>query len=155
MERASESMSILIPGPESLRRRACEERMSWALIEWFSEVEPLAWAAVEARYGTQRPDKLFLVLGQTLAKGFSITHREYGSSACEVTIKAAAKVPSISDGHIFLGYAFEKVSTAIGCFEVAAEGSSREYSLFFQTHPSWPTKLLKRSLYVRLQTMYR
>jgi hypothetical protein len=145
----------LIPGPDPLRRRVCQERMSWALIEWFSAVEALAWAAVEARYGAQRPDKIFLVLGQTLAKEFSITHREYGSSACEVAIQAAAKVPSISDGHIFLGHAFERVSTATGSFEVAAQGSSREYSLFFETHISYPTKLLKRSLYIRLKGMYR
>ena len=159
LARQNGSMSVLIPGPDPLVRRACVDLQDWLLVEWFSTVEPLAWLAVEARFCARRPDQIFLVLGQTLTMEYSITHQEHEASSCEASVETAAGIPSVVEANVFLGHRMQTAS-ASGGFEVSAgrserDGQPRRYSVYLEIHPSCPMKLLKRTLYKRISAMYK
>jgi len=152
-------MSILIPGKDPLLHRAFEELQDWRLVEWFSTVEPLAWAAVEARFAYNRPDRIFLVRGQTVTTEYAITHQEHEYSECEALLEATAGVPSVVDANVFLGHRLRHASASLG-FEVSVQkenagNQQRKYSVYLETVPSTPVKMLKRTLYKRLSTMHR
>lgn len=154
------SMSMLIPGPDPLRSRFCEARQAWRLVNWFLAVEPFAWAAIENRFGDQRPDHIFLVLGQTLANEFAITHQQYGSPGCEVSITTTVDLPAVADTTLFLGHGVQTVSPSRGIWEVFAQRSAdtlpRSYSVFLQTCESMgPMKLVKPTRSSRISFIHK
>jgi hypothetical protein len=152
-------MSVLIPGDDPLRRRVCLDKQNWHLLHWFSTVESLAWEAVEARLD-RRPDRIFLVMGQTLTTEYAITHQEYDYSGCEASVELKVTAPPVVGTNIFLGHGFQHASAAMG-FEISAkkdpaDEKPREYSVFLETHESAPiTRLKRRSLVARLKSMHR
>ena len=107
-------MSILIPGRDPLLRRASIDHQDWLLVEWFSTVEALAWIAVEVRFASSRPDRIFLVTGQTLTLEYAITHQEQEYSACEASVETTAGVPSVVEANVFLGHSLHNASASVG-----------------------------------------
>src|SRR5271168_1628037 len=86
---SKESMSVLVPNQDGLRRRACVGEHAQQLKTWFAAVQPNAWAYVTA--STQkRPPKIFLVTEQTLATSYAIAHEHERSITCEVSVEANA-----------------------------------------------------------------
>lgn len=86
LQRATQtaSMSVLIPGHDTLLHRVCPDRHWWRLLEWFSAIEGRAWEAASAAWaGPRRPDKILLVTGQTLTAEYAICHQEHEQSGCE------------------------------------------------------------------------
>jgi hypothetical protein len=152
-------MSVLIAGNEPLLRRACIARQNWLLVDWFATVEALAWVAVEARYGSKRPDRIFLVTGQTLATEYALTHQEHNAVVCEATVEASVQLPSIVNAEVFLGHGLKKASASIGfdfCqMKTLCDGRPRQYSLFLETFESAPIKLLSRRLSTRIAAMHK
>jgi hypothetical protein len=141
------SMSVLIPGHDTLQYRACLDQHDWGLLKWFGDVEAAAWEAATARCGCDRPDKISLVKGQTLTNEYWICHQEKSETVCEALIEAGTGLPLVLECGVLLGTKFRKVTASIG-FEVSpriseSDRNSRLYSLFFETEDSYPTNLFK------------
>jgi hypothetical protein len=139
------SMSVLIPGQGALSYRACVEHEKARLICWFAQVEIRAWEWVNALYrdSDSRPNKIFLVTGQTLTPEFDIAHQEDHAMDCEILVEPKVGVPKIIEAHAILGYQFRKVSASLG-FRSSGPASSDQpvlYSVFIETFDS---KVLKR-----------
>jgi hypothetical protein len=153
-------MSVLIPGQTPLLHRACIEHQKWYLLEWFSTVECRAWDVVNATYPTNRPEKLFLVTGQTLTSEYAISYQEQQCSRCEVSVEGKAGIPSMVDSRVFYGHGCQRVVASFG-FEVVAQNSGADdtasYSVYLEKFESSPMKRFqKEGLLVRsLAKLYR
>jgi hypothetical protein len=154
------SMSVLIPGQGPLLHRACVDQQEWYLLEWFATNEVRAWEAVNAMpYGTKRPEKIFLVTGQTLTSEYNISHQEHTCTGCEIAVEASAEILSLANAKLFMGSACQKVSACFG-FEVAARKSGAEdaapcYSVYLEQYESFPMKRFqKETLSARLVQMF-
>ena len=154
------SMSVLIPSQDPLLHRACVDQQKWYLLEWFATNESCAWEVVNAMYPTNRPEKIFLVTGQTLTSEYDISHQEHTATGCEIAVEASAEILPLINARIFMGNACEKASACFG-FEVVARRSSEEvttpcYSVFLERYESAPMKRFhKETLLIRLSNMYR
>lgn len=152
------SMSILVPGNDALRRRACVEQSVFDLLEWFATVEIFAWEAVNSYYSANRPNEIFFVLSQILTPEYAIGHKENSSSECEVVVEGLAQIPTILDTKALASYDIRRVRVSAGFEQVVRKSESDEklFSIFLELHRSRPIKLLKRSrLFVRLQDMHK
>jgi hypothetical protein len=133
------SLSVLIPGNDDFVQRACRWQMRWYLLRWFRKVEARVWEFVTAHYGRRRPQKIFLVTGQTLTNEYWISHQEQRSVGCEVFIGGEAGIPNIIEGHTYWGYGIGRVRASRG-FEIEGrrsnDGTERLHSIFFQTEYS-------------------
>src|SRR5271154_459518 len=97
-------MSVLIPSHGPLLHRACIDREEWYLLEWFSTNEIRAWEAVNTAYRNNRPQKIFLVIGQTLTSEYAISHQEQSNRGCEILVEGGAEIGSLIDSQLFMGY---------------------------------------------------
>ena len=160
LSKANGSMSVLMPGPDPLLHRACIDEQEWYLLEWFSTVVDNAWEAINAAYSTCRPEKIFLVTGQTLTSEYSISHQEQNSIGCEINVNVESGIPSLVDAHAFLSNGCTTATASFG-FEVMkrkldGETSVPCYSIYFETYESFPSKRFQNpNLSSRLRTMYR
>jgi hypothetical protein len=127
-------------------------------MEWFAKVEPLAWEIVNVYHSNNRPDKIFLVVEQTLTSGYSITHKQATTDECELRLSAKVPLPKEGEAGIFMGYKTEKAHANFG-FEVQGEEGNKKYAIFLTTHESFPIRRLKLAkpskLYTRVQDMQR
>ena len=148
-------MSILVPGEGPLVHRACIEQNIYDLKDWFSAVEMHAWKAVNS-YFRSRPDKIFLVTGQTLTSKYALSHKQHVTSECEIYIESNAGVPIAAEANVLLGRTLKKVSASMG-FESHSptNGSERLYSIFLETYESYPTHVMgPKRLLSKLKDMY-
>jgi hypothetical protein len=154
------SMSVLIPSQRPLLHRACLDREEWYLLEWFSVNEIRAWEAVNTAYRTNRPEKIFLVTGQTLTSEYAISHQEHSSNGCEILVEGGAEISSLVDARLFMGYDYQRVYASCG-FEIMARNSSANddeprYSVYIEKYESFPIKRFSgKSLASRFLEMYR
>lgn len=148
----------MIPGQGPLLHRACIDQHEWYLLEWFATNEARAWEVVNATYPTNRPEKIFLVTGQTLTSEYAISHQERVHEGCQVSVEAVAEIPSVTNTKVFLGHGYQKVSASFG-FEVVERKSEQSppcYSVYLEQHESSPMKRFqKRTLSSRLEKMYK
>lgn len=144
LEKQDGSMSVLIPGQGPLSSRACMEREKARLIVWFATVEVRAWEWVNAVFRNPRPDKIFLITGQTLTSEFAIAHQQERASECEILLEPRVGIPKIVEAKGILGYQFQNVSASLG-FKfsppAATEGSPILYSVFIEIFGS---KVIRR-----------
>lgn len=113
--------------------------------------------AVNSYFTSGRPEKIFLVTGQTLTSEYAISHKEQMMSECEVYLEVSAGVPVIAEANILLGYTLKKASAAMG-FENHSPVSNpgRLYTIFLETYESYPTNIIKaKRLVSKLTDMYR
>jgi len=151
------SMSILVPGEGPLLHRGCIEEHQFDLIDWFSAVEMHAWKAVNSYFGSKRPDKIFLVTGQTLASKYALSHKQHVTSECEIYIEPNSGVPIAAETKVLLGYTLKKASASMG-FESHSptSGVDQLYSIFLETYESSPIHIMNtKRLVHKLKDMYR
>lgn len=138
---SKESISVLVHGDDGLVQRACRRGMRWQLLRWFISVEARVWEFVTAHYGCHRPNKIFLVTGQTLTTEYWISHQEHLSMGCEVSIEGETGITNIIDGKTYWGNGLRRVRASFG-FEVSSQrnndGEERLHSIFFDTESSFP-----------------
>jgi hypothetical protein len=147
-------MSILVPGEGDLKRKACLGQRAQELETWFACIEAHAWAYVNASSGS-RPNKIFLVTGQTLTTHYAICHQERGVSTCEVHVEADVEVPAIVNASVMTGYSWGRVSASTG-FQVMTKNNNDLHSVFFKVFESYPTIFIgKASRYKRLLQLHR
>ena len=137
-------MSVLIPAQGPLSSRACMEREKARLILWFAKVEVRAWEWVNAVFRDPRPDKIFLVTGQTLTPEFTIAHQQERASVCEILLEPQVGIPDIVEAKGVLGYQFQNVSASLG-FKFSPpsviENDAILYSIFIEIFSS---KVIRR-----------
>jgi len=155
LSEAEGSMSVLVPGQDDLRHRACVESTYYDLLEWFAACEIYAWKVVDAYHQDNRPERIFLVYGQTLTSEYSISHIVHSSYDCEVKLDVNAGMPIVADAHMLLGWSLKRVHAAKG-FEVRnrpAPGCL--YSVFMEVRDSGPIQtILRKDLQIRVSKMY-
>ena len=79
-------MSALVPGQDYLVYRAClEENLEYFRI-WFVRVQTRAWKWANT-FGSSRPNKIFLITGQTLTNEFAIAHIQEENSEIEIILE--------------------------------------------------------------------
>ena len=147
-------MSVLVPGPEDLRRRLCVGRYGQELETWFAYVEAHAWEWVNARSDRNRPQKIFLVLGQTMTNQYAISHYAEETSTCEVHLRADADFPSIAKLSVLTGYSWGEVSTSAG-FQFMKPRDNRLHSVFFNVLESYPTTLFSKPRSQKLLRVFK
>jgi len=156
---ASKSFSVLVPAQRKLTHQGCFEDERRKLLDWFAKVELRAWEMVYAYHGDQsRPSKIFLVTAQTLTPGYAITHKQSGSTECEILISANIPLPAKAEANAFLGYKIETAHASHGFDEVKAEQSGEEYAIFLNVYYSCPTRRIRLgspSLRTRVSDMYK
>jgi hypothetical protein len=151
------SLSVLVPGQGALTRRVCYEEHKANLIHWFSAMEILAWEWVNLTYPDDRPEKIFLVTGQTLTDEFYITHQHKGHSRCEVIVQGNGDVcQNVTNG---LGYTYDSATAFFG-FEVSRRSQGPDdqlFSIFLETYESRPIKMIRFEpfLLARLDDMFK
>jgi hypothetical protein len=91
------SFSALVPAQKPFVHRDCFEDAIYPLLEWFAKVEPLAWEVVNVHHSNNRPDKIFLVMEQTLTSGYAITHKQTLDDECELRLSARIPLPKEGD----------------------------------------------------------
>jgi len=153
---ADSSISVLIPGHGPLRYRACLDRQKHNLIGWFAVNESNAWEAVNALYQETRPDRIFLVVGQTMTTEYSITHQDEDTHGCDIHVSANVELPTIIGAKAHLGYAYQSVAASAG-FEVMmkSDGHSSVYLEVYSSPPQLRINILQRPLKVRLEGMFK
>lgn len=148
-------MSVLIPGQGPLSSRACMEREKARLIIWFAKVEIRAWEWVNAVFRDPRPDKIFLVIGQTLTPEFAIAHQQERALDCEIMLEPFVGIPEIVKAKGILGYQFRNVSASLG-FKlsptVAAAGDPTLYSIFIEIFSSKVIRRIRFELHPTLSS---
>jgi hypothetical protein len=152
---------MLIPGQGPLTYRTCREEQKRNLIAWFTAVEILAWEWIYATFPDERPDKIFLVTGQTLTDEFDITHQEKAHSKCEVILETTHDISLDAQEMEGLGYKFDRASAFFG-FEVSRRAdpkdkTSKLHSVFLELHDSKPIKRIRfdPTLRARLEDMFK
>ena len=150
-------VSIVVPDPSPLHYRACLDSQRFRLLQWFAEVEALAWAVVNATCGKDRPKEIFLVTGQTLSPGYSIAHLEEEGSSVHLDIETLLKPPTGKLKETLMGYAFQRVFPPTTGFQMMRTRSDRLFSLFLQVHKSRPQTAhpFTKSLQRRLSSVFR
>jgi hypothetical protein len=145
------SFSALVPAQKLFVHRGCFEDDIYSLMEWFAKVEPLAWEVVNVHHGNNRPDKIFLVIEQTLTSGYAITHSQTLDDECELRLSARIPLPKEGDANVFMGYKTEKAHATFG-FEVQGEEleGNKEYAIFLTIHESFPIQRLRLSKHSKL-----
>jgi hypothetical protein len=141
-------MSVLLPGPDDLRRRVALGEYAQHVKTWLLAIQDKAWEYVNTFPG-DRPQKIFLVTGQTLANEYAISHSQRASLSCEVTVEGEADVPNLINSKVFVGYQWGRVSASSG-FEIVARRSPIFHSLFLQVYESSPQKTLGKRYIERL-----
>lgn len=132
------SVSVLVPGPP-LRERRCSDGILDNLKVWFAVVECLAWECVNARYGPNRPRKIFLVTGQLLANRYAISYKENIGEGCEIRVKGDMDLEALQDSDLSVG-SIEVVSG----FQTIREDDNTLYSIFLQLVESEPMRKFER-----------
>lgn len=138
-------MSVLVPGQEALRRRACIGEHAQQLKTWFAAVQANAWAYVNA--STQkRPQKIFLVTEQPLATAYAISHEHKRSITCEVSVEANAEIPAFLKADVLTGYTLGRVSVSTGFQRVRTMSEDNSlHSLFFKVCEAPPITILGKA----------
>jgi hypothetical protein len=140
------SMSILVPQQDPLAHRACIEHTRARLLYWFAKIELQAWEWVNAIYRHEhRPDKIFLVTGQTLTKQFAIAHHETGGAACGLVVTSKVGVTSILKAEMRLGYHLQNVTASTG-FKFSPPSDTGDpvlFSVYMETFDSKPIRRLR------------
>jgi len=152
------SFSALIPAQKPFVHRGCFEDNIYPLMHWFAKVEPLAWEIVNVHHSNNRPDKIFLVIEQTLTSGYAITHKQTLDDECELRLSIRIPLPKEGDASVFMGYKTEKAQATFG-FEVQGEEGNKEYAIFLTIHESFPIRRLKlpkpSKLYAQVKDMHK
>jgi hypothetical protein len=150
------TFSVLIPAQKSFLHRGCFEDDMYSLLAWFSKVEPSAWECVN-HHCINPPDKIFLVVEQTLTSRYAITHKTT-TEECEIELSARGPLPEAGDAKDYLGYNVD-VATATSGFEFGSTGNAKEYVIFLTVRESFPMRLLKldrpSKVYARVQDIHR
>lgn len=163
IENKGSSTSVLIPSQNPLQYRACLEAEEPELLIWFAKVERHAWEYVHTFFFNNRPDSIFLVLGQTLTDEYSICHLEAGSSSCEVSIEPSVNLGQLVKAHVGLGYGLKKASASIG-FRIQRENNENTNilplsSIYLQIYESFPLRrlqiMMKTTLSDRIERMFK
>lgn len=141
-------MSVLLPGPDDLRRRVALGEYAQHVKTWLLAIQDKAWEYVTTFPG-DRPQKIFLVTGQTLANEYAISHSQRASLSCEVKVEGEAEVPNLINSKVFVGYQWGRVSASSG-FEIVGRRSPIFHSLFLQVYESSPQKTLGKRYIERL-----
>jgi hypothetical protein len=135
-----QTMSVLVLGDDPVTWRRCEGHYQFDLKDWFACVEMMAWSRASAYNRNERPQELFLVTGQYLASSYAISHKQYGSSECEVVLEAVASVPGDASVSALAGCRVAKAQASIGFESIVTKGvdadnpSDRERSGGRQVH---------------------
>ena len=91
-------MSVLVLGDEPIAHHRCEGEYLYDLMDWFAAIEMQAWKRATSYH--KRPKEIFLVTGQHLTSAYAISHKQYGSSECEIILDCNADLPAVGDAHI-------------------------------------------------------
>jgi hypothetical protein len=152
-------MSILILGDDPLKYRRCEGNNKFFLQDWFAHVEMLAWERAETYY--QRPNEIFLVIGQHLSPAFAKSHKRYGSVACQIALEADVEIPNVVSTTALGSFGITRVEAKLG-FEYTikksdTEATSIEYNIFLHTYSprSGPLQRFSKRLKTRIEQQYR
>ena len=149
------SLSVLIPSQDALDERNCIEEQYYKLLDWFKRVEVLAWEKVNKYYGANnRPNSIFLVMGQTLSPSYAIAHTSSSSAECEVILEAKAGLPDALEAETFATYKFEKAFAAFGFQQQTQNSGDKKYVIFFDGRSSSPIRMFK-SNFKPLLELYR
>lgn len=145
------SLSALVPGQGPLLHRACLEQHRDYLRRWFAAIEIRAWMWANT-FGEERPNKIFLVSGQTLTNEYSIAHSQEGGAEVEIVLEPSLGLPNAIEVNPRFGYQFSRASAQTG-FSHGMSASDKLYSIFFEVIESSPIKVLptKRRLSVRIE----
>lgn len=133
------SISALVPGQDDLVYRACiEEHLEYLRI-WFARVQTRAWKWANT-FGASRPNKIFLITGQTLSNEFAIAHIQEDNSEIEITLEPKLEVSQTIEISPSIGYHVSRAKASAGFSEYrpASSNVSRLYSLFFEVIESTP-----------------
>jgi hypothetical protein len=159
VSKKGESMSVLIPDQKQLYKNECKEEEYYEILNFFACVEVLAWERVNTYFPHDRPQKIFLVTGQTLSPSYAIAHKENTSEKCEIILEASANIPGLveSDVH-FLKY-IHSAHASMGFDDVKppseVEADPDPFSIFLDVWPSFPVQRFKKRAEVRLLEMFR
>jgi hypothetical protein len=159
-EMRGSSVSVLVPGEDQLQHLEATEQRFYDLVDWFAAVEMHAWRKVDCYFSSLKPKSIFLVVGQTLATGYSICHKEYGSTACEVYLEADTELPSIVNASMLVNYGCQKAVASTG-FEVVRQkissNNQKHFSIVLDVHVSMRIQRfeLKKNLRERVESCYR
>jgi hypothetical protein len=156
------SFSVLIPDqkPLSLTQRGCFDHEAHFLKGWFFDVTDKAWEAANALYAADgKPDKIFLVLEQTLTSKYSIAHKQGASNECEIRFYASIPLPA--NASAVGSYKYESAKATLGFEMMPDEGEGQdksEYSIFLDVSYATPSRTISiepPTLRVRLRARYQ
>ena len=136
-------MSALVPGQGPLVYRACiEEHLEYLRI-WFADVQTRAWKWANT-FGASRPNKIFLVTGQTLTNEFAIAHLRDDNSEIEIVMEPNVGLANAVAINPRVGYHVSRATASMGFSEYrpASQDDSRLYSVFFETIESFPMSFI-------------
>jgi hypothetical protein len=105
-------MSVLLLGADPITHRRCEGDDLFDLLDWFAMVEMHAWTRVDSYF--KRPNEIFLVTGQHLTSTYAISHKQYGSSDCEVVLDCSNSLPSSANASVLAQARVTKVHASMG-----------------------------------------
>jgi len=158
-ETKGSTVSILVPGEEPLQLREATEQRFYHLLDWFAAVEMHAWRRIDCYFSNLKPKSIFIVTGQTLSMEYSISHKEYGSTASEVIVETSTEIPPIVDASILASYGCKRVVASTGFEEVYRKdlNNSRQYSIVLQIHTSTRIQRfqMKKPLRARVESCYK
>ena len=89
--------------------RACHGRNYCDMLRWFAALEGRIWIFAQNELRS-KPEKIFLVLGQTMVANYWITYQESKDSHCELLLKGDVTIPDTVETKSFLGYGLEKAA---------------------------------------------
>jgi hypothetical protein len=127
-------------------------------MDWFAAVELNAWTAIDTYFHDSRPEKIFLIKGQTLTDEWAISHGDQGTASCEFSIEAGGDLPGFIRGHASLGHFVHKVTASSGFREMKRDSPDepRYYSVFVEVMESKPLKRFQtKSFHARIDVMKR
>lgn len=136
-------MSALVPGQEDLVYRAClEENLEYLRI-WFARVQTRAWKWANT-FGSSRPNKIFLITGQTLTNEYAIAHIQEENSEIEIIFEPKVGVAQAIEIDPSIGYHVSRATASAGFSEYrpASADVSRLYSVFFEVIESTPINFI-------------
>jgi hypothetical protein len=136
-------MSALVPGQEDLVYRACLEEDLEYLRIWFARVQTRAWKWANT-FGASRPNKLFLITGQTLSNEFAIAHIQEEDAEIEIILEPKAGLAQAVEINPSVGYhvSHARASAGFSEYRPASSDVSRLYSLFFEIIESTPVNFI-------------
>ena len=136
-------MSVLIPGQGELVHRACVEEQKAYLRTWFAVVEARAWKWANT-FGNARPNRIFLITGQTLTNEWAIAHQQNESTDCEILLEPSSGIPQLFEINGHLGYRYSSASASIGFNEYRPSSTTLTslHSVYLEIIESFPTSPL-------------